>query len=171
MQALKEEMQSSPDFAADVQLEFNGEVHPAFKQFVTSDGVLDSVTRFTGNIPHDALMALYGSSSLLLLVLTGYKDAEGFLPGKLFEYIATGLPILGVGPLNGDAASVLNNVQTGVMVADDDVGGMRAALRKAYEQWRNAGGQSGRATGATIYSRHAITGQLADLLQRLTQSP
>src|SRR5690606_27966762 len=137
MRALKNEMGSTQDFAGDVILEFNGEVNADFRKFVEQDPELNNVTRFTGNLTHEKLLRRYGSTSLLLLVLTGYKDAEGFLPGKLFEYLATGLPVLGVGPTQGDAAFVLKTYEPGTMTADDDMGGMQAALRNAWEWWKS----------------------------------
>src|SRR5690606_4333996 len=115
-------------FAAAVRLEFIGEVHADFRRFVKERPMLNDVTVFTGNIPHDQLIALYGSSALLLLILTGYKDAEGFLPGKLFEYLATGLPILGVGPVAGDAATVLQESGAGVMLDDANHKGIQQMI-------------------------------------------
>ena len=164
MRALEAEMKSNPEFATDVQLEFIGEVHPDFHQFVQQDPLLSGITIFSGNIPHDALIRLYGSSSLLLLILTGYKDAEGYLPGKLFEYFATGLPVMGVGPVSGDAALLLNETQAGVMIASDDQDGMRSALREAYLKWKyNAEPQVNR-TSVKKLSRREVTGTLAQLL-------
>jgi glycosyltransferase involved in cell wall biosynthesis len=165
MRALKHEISSSEEFANDVVLEFNGEVHPAFRYFVESDSLLKKVTRFTGNIPHAELLNMYGKSSLFLLILTGYKDAEGFLPGKLFEYLATGLPILGVGPVEGDAAFVLNNSRAGVMIADDDAAGIQSALRRAYRDWKE-GVKPTVSSIASEYSRQTITGKLVQVLER-----
>src|SRR5690606_9122591 len=134
MRAMKATMEADSAFAQKVRLEFIGEVHPDFRAFVASDEVLRGVTYFVGNIPHDDLILLYGSSSLLILILTGYRDAEGFLPGKLFEYMATGLPVLGVGPVQGDAGNVLGASGAGVMVASEDADGMRNALLQVFQK-------------------------------------
>lgn len=170
LRALANEVALSKEFANDIVLEFNGEVHGEVLRFVHQDDILRRVTVFTGNVPHRDLLKLYGRSSLLLLILSGYKDAAGFLPGKLFEYFATGLPVLGVGPLDGDAAFVLNRYEAGTMVADDDVEGMRRVIRDTYRQWRSPGEQHPRVPVGD-FSRQAIAGQLATILgQHLSQS-
>ncbi len=166
MLALKSAMAADPSFASRVRVEFIGEVHPYFERFVAGDQVLRSVTSFTGNIPHDELIPLYGSSSLLLLILTGYKDAEGFLPGKLFEYLATGLPIIGVGPLDGDAADVLREAGAGVMVASEDANGIQKALLESFEKWNRNDSSNGDPEGINRFSRRKITGQLAEILEQ-----
>lgn len=164
MKALEAEMSSNRSFAADVRLEFIGEVHPDFKRFVFDHAGLNSVTSFIGNIPHDQLMALYGSSSLLLLILTGYKDAEGFLPGKLFEYFATGLPVLGVGPVSGDAALMIKDTRAGVMIASDDEAGIRTALRETYGKWKDNDHARPDHNHVRHLSRKEITGTLSRIL-------
>ena len=40
------------------------------------------------------------------------------VPGKIFEYIASGTPIIGVGPEDGDAAVILNDTGAGIMFND-----------------------------------------------------
>jgi glycosyltransferase involved in cell wall biosynthesis len=151
-------------FAVHARLEFIGEVHPHFRQFVAGDGLLKRLTVFSGNIPHKQLIGQYGSSSLLLLILTGYKDAEGFMPGKLFEYLATGLPVLGVGPVAGDAAALLKETQAGIMVEGHDTEAIRQFLLLHFNAWISGATPVVKSTGAKTYSRRAVTGQLAELL-------
>ena len=165
MGAVKTQMQNDSAFAGQVRIEFLGEVHPDFKRFVSEDAPLAKVTAFSGNVPHDKLISLYGSSSLLLLILTGYKDAEGFLPGKLFEYFATGVPILGVGPVNGDAGALLLKTGSGSMIESHDSAGIREALSKAYEEWLRNPQLQGNAVAAERFSRKRLTAELVDILQ------
>lgn len=166
MQALLMEMRSHQKFAQDVRVEFVGEVHPDFKTYISANAELARVTVITGSVPHDRLIRMYGSSSLLLLILTGYKDAEGFLPGKLFEYFATGLPVLGVGPPAGDAASLLAETGAGVMVASDDAEGVRTALREAYQRWLTNPAPGVDHDRVKHLSRREITGRLANILEQ-----
>jgi hypothetical protein len=85
MKAIKELAFHEKAIGQKLFIEFIGEVHPLFKEEMMDDEILREMVVFSGNIPHKQLLNKYGESSLLLLILTGYKDAEGFLPGKLFE--------------------------------------------------------------------------------------
>lgn len=162
---LKEMIMEDDDFAHNVKLEFIGEVHPQIRAFIQDDKNLSAAAIFTGNLPHKQLITLYGESSLLLLVLHGYKDAEGYMPGKLFEYLATGLPVLGVGPVRGDAGQLLNETGSGRMIAADDKNGMKDFIRKHFEQWKQGEQVIHRAT-VSAYSRRERTRALTELLER-----
>ena len=165
MKSVKDEMLADPEFGKNVRVEFIGEVHPDFRSFVTGDEMLRKVTLFSGNVSHDDLISMYGYSSLLLLILTGYKDAEGFLPGKLFEYLATGIPVLGVGPVEGDAAVLLQETGGGVMVDSQDTKGQRRILQDNYQKWRSSSASVVKAHVDTRFSRRRLTGQLVELLR------
>jgi glycosyltransferase involved in cell wall biosynthesis len=165
MNSVQQLCDALPEFREAVRIEFIGEVHPLFRQFVESNPTLKAISIFTGNIPHKELMKRYGSSSLLLLVLTGYKDAEGYMPGKLFEYLATGLPVLGVGPVNGDAATLLSTTTSGVMIGSEDLEGMSAVLRKRFQEWKNSTTPVISKSGTSHYSRKEITRQLTTLFR------
>jgi glycosyltransferase involved in cell wall biosynthesis len=143
-------------------IEFVGQVHPSFRKFVMDDKLLSTITVFTDPVPHKALMEIYASSAVVVLILTGYKDAEGYMPGKLFEYIATGLPVLGVGPSSGDAASILNNGQNGKMFDHTDREGITLFLEKSFSDWKSSN-QSAQKT-ISSYSRKELTKNLTGLL-------
>jgi hypothetical protein len=164
MLAVKALAQEHAAFGKAVQVDFVGEVHSDFRAFVLNDDVLKGITTFTATIPHKQLMKCYGESAVLLLVLTGYKDGEGFLPGKLFEYLATGLPVLGVGPEHGDAAALLNTTGAGVMIDGEKTSAIKAFLAQKFETWQQ-GESTAQPIGFTEYSRRGITKALTDLLR------
>jgi hypothetical protein len=105
---------------------------------------------------------MYGRSSLLLLILTGYKDAEGYLPGKLFEYLATGLPILGIGPEDGDAAGVLSSSGAGIMLDASSEERIKLSIMGHFSAWKN-GANLVQSREVSKYSRKNITKELAEL--------
>jgi glycosyltransferase involved in cell wall biosynthesis len=169
MEAVAQLCKEEPAFARNVKVEFIGEVHPAFRAFVSALETIRGITSFTGNIPHGELMSRYGSSSLLLMVLTGYKDAEGFLPGKLFEYLATGLPVLGIGPVYGDAATLLKETGAGEMIDSGDISVMKEKILDQFGLWKNHPEPVIRKAGVQKYSRKEITRRLTDLLVRTSR--
>ncbi len=164
LSALEDLTKKDPTFAAKVQLEFIGEVHRQVRDFVSQSPVLNKIIVFRASVPHKQLLKEYGTSALLLLVLTGYKNAEGYLPGKLFEYVATGIPVLGVGPVDGDAAVLLKETRAGEMIGSQDHEGMVKALANTFQNWVE-GNTPGRTSEASLdYSRRVITGKLVSLL-------
>jgi hypothetical protein len=123
------------------------------------------VTFFQGNMPHSELMKIYGTSSLLLLILTGYRNAEGYMPGKLFEYIATGLPIMAIGPEDGDAAALLNETSSGKMIDGNRNDEIRLRLIEQFEKWNTGNERRTISAAALKYSRKSIAGDLVKLLR------
>lgn len=146
-----------------IQIDFVGNVNSTFQSFVEKDEVLRTFTTFTPPVPHKQVVELYGRSAVLLLVLTGYKDAEGYMPGKLFEYMATSLPILAIGPLQGNAASLLSETGVGEMLAEEDETSIHAFLTRQYEHW-GKGGRKQAGYAIDRYSRRMLTKSLTELL-------
>ncbi|HYF66859.1 MAG TPA: glycosyl transferase [Ohtaekwangia sp.] len=169
MLALKNLMNENEKLSALVHVDFVGEVHPDFKRFVTEDETLRRITTFTPPVPHKDLIKLYNTSSLLLLILTGYKDAAGYMPGKLFEYIATGLPVLGVGPNEGDAAKLMRQAGVGEMVEGGNSVEIQQKLSFYFDRWCGQGIDAKNNQLNKIYSRRMITERLAEILIILKQ--
>ena len=58
------------------------------------------------------------------------------VPGKTYEYLAAGRPILAAVP-DGDARDFLSQCGTALLCRPDDVEGMVQQLDRAYNTWKN----------------------------------
>ena len=79
-------------------------------------------------IPHNQVVAEQQKSDVLLLFVNNTPNAKGILTGKLFEYMASGRPILCIGPEDGDSARILNETQTGVTIDFNDKEKMKSVI-------------------------------------------
>ena len=64
-------------------------------------------------VTHDEAIKFMMDSSLLLLIIPLHQSNKSIITGKLFEYLATGLPILCLGPVDGDAAEIIKKCKAG----------------------------------------------------------
>jgi glycosyltransferase involved in cell wall biosynthesis len=80
----------------------------------------------TGFLPQDDAFARLAASHALLLLL-GTATVHS---GKLFEYLATGLPILAITPPGGEAARVIESTGSGLVAAPDNPAAIAAALER-----------------------------------------
>ncbi len=165
LQSIRELCEIETGFAGNVKVEFIGNVNSVFRKYVTEDETLKKIVSFSDTIPHDELLQLYGETDVQLLVLAHTAIAPGNLPGKLFEYLASGNFILGIGPTNGDAAVVLKETNAGIILERVDHDGIKDALMKFYASWRD--GNTASTRDVSRYSRKNLTLQLMTLLESL----
>ena len=59
-------------------------------------------------------------ASLLILPLRKEPEYRAVLPGKLFEYLASWRPVLGIGQTDGAMSMILNSTKTGIVLGWDD---------------------------------------------------
>jgi glycosyltransferase involved in cell wall biosynthesis len=85
---------------------FVGNIPGDLKTKIT-DSIGQDKTKFVPYSEHTEAIRLMASSSLLLLVVPLTESNKAITPGKLFEYIATGKPVLYIGPVDGDPANHL----------------------------------------------------------------
>jgi glycosyltransferase involved in cell wall biosynthesis len=64
-------------------------------------------------VPHAQAIDYMLQSSILLLVIPKVDNNKGIITGKFFEYLATGKPVLAIGPPNGDLAKLISETQCG----------------------------------------------------------
>ncbi len=165
MEAVKQLITEEPSGKDTMVIEFIGSVNTAFRNYVAGDVLLSSITTFRDPMPHGELVKLYGKTDVQLLILAHTVLAEGNLPGKFFEYLASGNFILGVGPAGGDAASILSNTQAGAMIDRAQVGAIKDLLRERLSEWQRKSVDASRDVNA--FSRRDLTRKMAELLEDL----
>lgn len=112
------------------RVRFIGELDPAISAQASAAGVSELVEA-TGFVPHQRAMDLLGQSSMLFAsggIGAGPVD-RGWIPAKLFEYVATALPILYLGDSHSDAAALLRGHEGCHVVEHADSEGVTRALR------------------------------------------
>jgi glycosyltransferase involved in cell wall biosynthesis len=162
MQALKDTFGTS---TAKVMLRFVGKVSKAVIQAIEEDPWFKSHVSLEGYHPHHEVFKFYQKADLLLLILTDTKNAKGNIPGKLFEYMSTGRPVLALGDPNGDASGILSGSNAGKVFAHQDLNGIASFL----EQFQKPSSYKLSSSIAT-YSRRNLTHQLAQLLNESTNT-
>ncbi len=151
LQAAAELLADRPDLRDILRLRFVGGLPDADRARIDALGLGD-VVRVEPPVPHAAALQIQADADVALLFM---QDGDGhgakFLPGKIWELLASGRPVLALIPPHGAAARELAAVDASV-VAPDDVTGARAALAAYVDAWR-AGTLGTPALPAAVRSR------------------
>ncbi len=92
-----------------------------------------------GYVPHKEAVQLLQQSDLLLFPVTKY-DTTGHITGKLFEYLAAGLPILAHTP-HGEAREILKKYAREVFFDDgNDADKASKFILEKFTQWQSGKG-------------------------------
>jgi glycosyltransferase involved in cell wall biosynthesis len=142
----------------DFLLRFVGTIPMEIRVKITSF-VSNTKTEFVSYSPHSEAIRLMTSSSLLLLVIPTTKSNKAITPGKIFEYIATGKPVLSIGPLDGDAAFHLKSLKNSGLFDGENSG----EIAEFISELISSGGQASD-FDPSGYSRRFLTENLAAIL-------
>lgn len=157
LNAMKEEFSIEK---GEVKFTFVGRVSDQVREEIAADSWLSAHVDFAGYVSHQEVFRFYEKADALALILTNTKNAKGNIPGKLFEYMATTLPILALGDPKGDSAKILKVAGAGEVFTYSDYVAIQFSLRKLFE----GSGEAESAQGIDQYSRRNLSFQLAKLL-------
>ena len=101
--------EQDPAFRATFVLRFVGPVDHSVVESATAAGLGGHIERL-GRVSHAEAMREMQRARVLLLPINDTPNSAGILPGKLYEYLSVGRPILAVGPSTGDVARVLGDI-------------------------------------------------------------
>jgi glycosyltransferase involved in cell wall biosynthesis len=130
----------------------------------TAGSDLDSLpVAWTGYVDHrSALAEMTASDALLLYQPAGWPGASG----KLYEYLATGRPILCVAPENSVPSRLVHELGAGLCASPDDPAGIEAALATLSRRWHDGElrpNHEVRRVALERYSRDTLTAALAEI--------
>lgn len=111
--AFSELVQEYPSLKNQLVLRFIGRVDEAILQELYQLGLTENIEQL-GYLQHIKVVQKLYESHLLLLTNFTSDVGKGIIPGKLFEYISTGIPVLSFGPEGGDVAQILEECEAGI---------------------------------------------------------
>lgn len=117
--------------------------------------------------PYHEMPQYFALADLLLLVISP-RRGNAANTTKIFDYLASRKPIFAVVPPEGQAAQLIRDTKTGVVVAPNSITAIADELGKAFQQW-----QANRLTivpdrqRIARYDRKRLTSDLARVLDNI----
>ncbi|NNE70410.1 MAG: glycosyltransferase [Rhodothermales bacterium] len=115
------------DQGLDLRIHCVGRVDASVRESIRQAG-LEEAFEFTPYVPHREALRYMAGADCLLMCVPRTRESAGILTGKVFEYLASGRPVLGIGPPDSDPARLIAQSGAGIMVAYTDPDAMRAFL-------------------------------------------
>lgn len=85
---------------------------------------------------HNVAVREQKNASLLILPLRKEPEYKATLPGKLFEYLASMNPILGIGQTDGAMARIVNQTGAGVVFGWDDKESVASYINLCWNKFK-----------------------------------
>jgi glycosyltransferase involved in cell wall biosynthesis len=149
-----------PARAKQIEVHFAGVLSDADRQVA----LRSPVSRLHGYLPHAKTIDLIRSADLLFLPMQELEPGTraGLVPGKTYEYLASGRPILGAVP-DGDARELLVEAGTGLVCRPSDVEAMARIISGELQRVRRGGGPAAQPNADVLarYERRTLTRDLA----------
>ena len=130
-----------------------------------TDAGIDGHLTDLGYLPHDQVVKEQQKASLLILPIREEPETKAILPGKLFEYLAVGNPILGVGTSEGAMADVLKETAAGKIFNWDESEGVYSYIDDCWNAFKN--GQKNEKADVLKYSRRELTHKMTSLFENI----
>lgn len=160
--ALSELIKENAAFEKDLEIKLVGKVDYSVKESIEKHG-LTKYLRKIDYLPHAEVIKEQQRSKVLLLLVNNTKNAKGILTGKFFEYMAASVPIIAIGPENGDLAEILNQTGCGLMSGFEDHQKLKSNILQLY----TGNVPVAKTDEIKKYSRRELTRQMSELLTKL----
>jgi len=165
---LKELKNELAGFAAHLKLVFAGNIDFSVKKEIVENGLGENFCD-QGFVTRDRALQLNMNARLLLLPLNKSGNADGRIPGKLFENLRTGRPILCLGPSDSDVARIIETCRAGICLSYYDRDQIKKFLTTQYEQFL-AGKNYSKPCNIAHFSNEEQTRVLSQYLNQLVGS-
>ena len=105
-------------------------------------------------------------ASVLILPLRKEPEYRAVLPGKLFEYLASQRPILGIGQPDGAMAMIVNETGTGTVIDWNDKEGISQYIEQCWKRHLE-GRLSSDGADLSRFTRRSLTRRMAGLFDKI----
>lgn len=166
LSCLAEIIEKKPDEGSKIKIKLAGDVDYTVVSTLEKYNLMDK-TELMGMIPRKDVLKQFETASLLLLPINKADNAAGRIPGKLFEMMRTGKPILVLGPDNGDVKGIVESNQLGKSYEYDDKNGImnfldRAITEREFDNFDPT-------NNIEKFSNRALTSDIAKYLDEISQ--
>ncbi len=165
LEAVERLRASNPRLGSSIEIHLAGVLSPTDVEIAKRSPSV----RMLGYLSHADTVGLMRSADLLFLPMQNLPlgTPASIVPGKTYEYLASGRPILAAVP-EGDARDLLSASGTAVICRPDDVAGMARAIVDQIERARSLEAAPERRDDVLArFQRRHLAGELAALFEEV----
>ncbi|MCB2231511.1 glycosyltransferase family 4 protein [bacterium] len=160
-EAVEHFLDRRPEAADRMQIDFVGGA--TGYEHATTGNRLEKIVRWLGHVPQKKALSLLWQSDVLLLLLGFGATHTTVIPAKLFEYIATGRPILAFVP-EGQSSALIEKYDRGAAITSPDKDKVADFLEKQFDAWlKQEGPLPSKIDLPEEFDRRAKTRRLAEV--------
>lgn len=166
-QAIKELISESESFSNDLEIRNIGKIDYNVVESLKNAGLYKYLNALD-YLPHNQVIDEQKSASLLLLLINDAPNSGLILTGKVFEYMASGTPIICIGPGNGDAAEMLKVSRCGGVFDFKEIVLLKRHIEDSYRKFKRDDLVS-HCINVKQFERKQLTSRMADVLNQIKE--
>jgi len=153
--------------AKNFSLVFIGNIDSSVKTSIEEYKISEFV-KMIPYLPHNEALKYTQYANIMMLLVTQSERNRRILPGKTFEYMRTGKPILALGPIDGEVARIITHTNTGIVISYDNFGKIYNTILYFYNLWKeNKLKMNPISNKILAYSRKNLTQKLATVFENI----
>ena len=166
-EVLSELCSKDESFRKALNIKLIGKTDDQIIAAIKGSGLEDNLVNM-GYQPHNIAVEEQRKASVLILPLRKEPEYKAVLPGKLFEYIASQRPILGIGQPDGAMAMIMDQTKTGTVLDWEDKARLHDFILECWNR-HTKGELNPEKSDISRFTRRNLTRQMADLFNTLTK--
>jgi len=152
---------------ADVHIRFVGRFGDEVHEMLDTSRFAPSIERI-GYVPHDVSIGYLMQSEASLLIVDDAKESAEIVPGKVYEYLGVGRPIIALAPQGSAIATLIKETSAGASAAQDNIEGIAEIVGTFLDRWKRGEEITHPNTAEIVkYERRAAAHQLGSMLHEL----
>lgn len=162
---LKEKCSHDIDFRKLLRIKLIGKTDRQIIEKMEEAGLKENLEDM-GYQPHNIAVEQQRAASVLILPLRKEPEYKAVLPGKLFEYMASRRPVLGIGQPDGAMAMILNQTGVGKVFDWNDRNAVKEFIDSCWSLHLE-GRLVMKDADISGFTRQALTHQMVQLFERI----
>lgn len=165
-EALSDKCHEDEAFRKALKIKLIGKTDRQIIDAIEAGGLSENLVDM-GYQPHGKAVEEQRQASLLILPLRKEPEYKAVLPGKLFEYLASWRPVLGIGQTDGAMSMILNTTKTGIVLNWEDKKSIRRFIDLCWSRHLD-GNLTVEDADISQFTRRNLTRRMVELFEKTT---
>ena len=167
-EVLAEKCRTDSEFRKLLKIKLVGKTDEQILKSIEEAGLKENLMDM-GYQPHNVAVEEQRKASVLILPLRKEPEYKAVLPGKLFEYLASVRPVLGIGQTDGAMSMILNETRTGVVLDWEDKNALSDFIDLCWSKHLK-GELTVEDADISGFTRVNLTHRMAELFNKVTEN-